>query len=189
MDDGDVMPTPDAPPHVPAGPFLVEEGQRRELDRLVDEGLLERLLPGVVGPAGCSRAAGVRVVAAAWVWGGGEPPPVIDVAVLPGRAVPRGGPVVGHERRMPPQDVAVLPARGDPLSVTTATRTLTDLLRLLPAPEALVAAARLTAVPGVTADGVRACLQRMPRARGVPQARRLVVELPFAQSIRLPVIR
>jgi hypothetical protein len=106
------MRTPDAP-------FRVEESQAREVARLIEEGLLERLLPGVVGPTGCSRDADVRAnaavlalpdrlrrhgvlaqAAAAWVWCGGDPPRVVDVAVEPGRAVPRAPLLATHERRL-----------------------------------------------------------------------------------------
>jgi len=179
-------------------PFRVEPAQRREVDQLIADGLLEPLLPGVVGPLGCTRDVEMRVAAvalalpdravergavaqaaAAWVWCGGAAPRAVDLAVPPGRSMPRVPILVPHERRMPPQDVAVLPSGGRTVSVTTATRTLVDLLRLLPEGEALPAAAPLAIHPGVTREGVAACLDRMPRARGVPRARLLAARLRF----------
>ena len=195
-------------------PFRVEESQQLEVGRLLADGLLEPLLHSVVGPLGCARDLDARVAAAvlalparlldraalaqaaaAWIWCGGAPPGLIDVAVPPGRSVPRVPAVALHERRMPPQDVVQLPSGGSSVQVTTATRTLVHLLRLLPEAPAVVAAAPLAAYPGVTPDGVAACLDRMPRARGVPRARVLAGALVFgpdgepAQSMRLPVIR
>jgi hypothetical protein len=182
-------------------PFRVEESQRREVGRLVAEGLLESLLPGVAGPAGSRFDPGVRVAAAAlalpgrvrargvvaqaaaaWVWCGGPSPEVIDVAVPPGRTVPRLPALVAHERRMPGDDVVVLTAAYGDVQVTTATRTLVDLLRLLPAAEAPWVVTPLVTVPGVTAEGVTACLERMPRARGVTRARTLAATLPLARA-------
>jgi len=213
------MTTPDAP-------FRIEDAPRREVELLITQGLLEALLPGVVGPAGCTQAFDARVAAAvlalpdrvrergavaqqaaAWIWCGGAPPPVVDVAVPPGRGVHRVGEVVTHERRMPDVDVTLLPvppaggstggSTGDPpgdgstgvLSVTTPARTVVDLLRLLPETDAVAWAAPVAGLAGTTADDVHACLERMPRARGVPRARRLAAGLPYGQSIRLPVIR
>jgi hypothetical protein len=192
----------------PDAPFRVDDDHRREVERLLEEGLLEPLLLGVVGPAGCTGDAEMRVgalavalpervlergvvaqAAAAWVWCGGTPPDVVDVAVPPGRTVPRLTTLAVHERRMPEGDVADLTFRGISVGVTTATRTLVDLLRMLPPSLAPAAVAPLLAVPGVTAAGVHACLERMPRARGVPRARVLAAGLPFGQSMRLPVIR
>ena len=222
------MTTPDAP-------FRIEDAPRREVDLLIAQGLLEPLLPGVVGPAGCTQGLDARVVAAAlalpplvrergalaqqaaaWIWCGGTPPPVVDVAVPRGRGMHRAGEVVTHERRMPDVDVTSLPIpsiggstadpagdpAGDPggggcggggptgvLVVTTPARTVVDLLRLLPETEAVAWAAPVARVAGTTADDVHACLERMPRARGVPRARRLAAGLAYGQSIRLPVIR
>jgi hypothetical protein len=195
----------------PVAPFRIGDVPRHEADRLIADGLLEPLLPGVLGPPGSADDADVRLAAvvlalpdrvleraavaqaaAAWIWCGGTPPPVIDVAVEPGRALPRVPAMVSHERRMPPQDVARLPSGVATVAVTTATRTLVDLLRMLPEAEAPAAAAPLAGFPGVTPQGVAACLERMPRARGVPRARRLAARLTFGdldQSMRLPVIR
>jgi hypothetical protein len=183
-----------------AAAFLVEDHQRREVDRLLAEGLLVDVLPGVVAPPGHAddltfrleaaalalpprlRARGAVLAqgAAAWLWCGGPPPSVLDVAVLPGRSVPRHPGVVPHERRMPPEDVReLMPPTGPLLAATTPTRTATDLLRLLPEPLALRAAAPLAATGEVTPEGMAACLQRMGRARGVARARLALGRWPF----------
>src|SRR5512140_1978847 len=105
-------------------PFRVQESQRREVDRLVAEGLLEVLLPGVVAPVGCATSPQARAAvaalalperllervvvaqaAAAWVWCGGAAPAQVDVTVPPGRSVPRTPELAAHERRLPDQDV------------------------------------------------------------------------------------
>jgi len=185
----------------PDTPFQVVASQQREVERLIADGLLEPLLPGVVGPIGCSERLDARLAsvvlalpervlgraalaqaAAVWVWCGGAPPSVVDVAVPPGRSVPRLPFLAAHQRRMPPQDVALLPSDGASVQVTTPTRTLVDLLRLLPEAPGTAAAGRLATVGGVTPDGVAACLDRMPRARGVPRARVLAAALVFAPT-------
>jgi hypothetical protein len=192
-------------------PFRIEEPQTREVARLVDDRLLDLLLPGVAGPVGSARDAHHRVAAAAlalstlpprlrergvvaqdaaaWVWCGGVPPGVLDLVVPPHTSVPRIDGVVRHERRMPEQDIAMMPSDAGPVAVTTATRTLVDLLRLHLGTEPPPAAPLLAHLPGVTLAGVEACLARMPRARGVTRARRLADQLPLAHSIRLPVMR
>src|SRR4051812_37514277 len=192
-------------------PFRIDESHVREVTRLVDDGLLDILLPGVAAPTGSGRDAHHRVAAAAlalsalpprlrergvvaqdaaaWVWCGGVPPGVLDLVVPPHTSVPRLDGVVRHERRMPEQDIAVMPSDAGPVAVTTATRTLVDLLRLHAGTQPPPAAPLLVRLPGVTLAGVDACLARMPRARGVGRARRLADELPLAHSIRLPVMR
>jgi hypothetical protein len=123
------------------------------------------------------------------VWCGGVPPGLLDIVVPPHTSVPRLAAVATHERRMPPQDVVLLPSDGLRLPVTTATRTLVDVLRLDRGGDPPEAARLLAQLPGVTAQGVHDCLDRMPRARGVNRARRAVDGLPLGHSIRLPVIR
>jgi hypothetical protein len=190
------------PPAVtPPAPFRVDDATRREVERLLADGLLEPLLPGVVGPVGSSadpasrlaaaalaipervrsRATALAHAAAAWVWCGGPPPAVIDIAVPPHRSVPRLPAVAVHERRMPGDDVAVLATAGAVVPLTTPTRTLVDLLRGLPGTESPWVAP-LVGFPGVTAESVAGCLERMPRARGVTRARTLAAGLPLARA-------
>jgi len=180
-------------------PFLIDPSQRRETDRLLAEGLLETLLPGVAGPPGGAGRRQTRLVAlalalspravsravvselaAAWIWCGGDPPDVIDVVVPPGRSLTRPSrpPLLAvHQRRLPPQDLTALEAGPVRIELTTPTRTLTDLLRLPPSGGLRGRIDALAAVPGVSAGGVATCLDRMPRARGVSRARAALVEL------------
>jgi hypothetical protein len=211
----------DAP--LPLLPFRLglklEPTEARELARLLDEGLLQPVLADVVvaaatpvdaGLRACAlrllvpdrlheRGAAVSEQAAAWLWCGGPPPTVVDVAVAPGRGRVIVPYLAVHERRMPPDDVTtVMPPDGVALTVTTGVRTAADLLRALPPPTALDAAVRVAAATGATAPGIARCLDLMPRARGVARARRLLRDWPDDappgapgedQSMRLPVTR
>lgn len=168
---------------------------------MLADGLLEPLLPGVVGPPGSGADPDLRLAAAvlalpervrsrgtlaeaaaAWVWCGGPPPAVMDVAVPPRRSLPTVPAVAVHERRMPAVDVVVLAAVGGVVPLTTPTRTLVDLLRLLPPGPAPWAVSALVGLAGVTADSVSACLAGMPRARGVTRARTLASALPLPRA-------
>lgn len=146
------------------------------------------------------RGAVVAQAAAAWLWVAGSPPAVVDLAVAPGQRRASASNVVVHERRMPPDDVTGVdcdhcradrgPASpthgGRTLAVTTPARTCADLLRTLPPAEAIVAAARLAAELTLTLDDVGACLDRMPRARGIAQARRLLSNWPAVRDVQEP---
>jgi hypothetical protein len=80
---------------------------------------------------------------------------------------------------MPPQDVVVVEPPGSPgVAVTTGARTAADLLRTLPELTALEAAVHVASVTGAGVDEVAACLELMPRARGVARARRLLAGWP-----------
>jgi hypothetical protein len=179
-------------------------GEPREVGRLLGEGLLVPVLLDVVVAADAPadrdlRARALRLVvpdrlhacgavvaqrAAAWLWCGGAPPTQVDVAVPPGRGrVLAASRLVRHERRMPPQDVAVItPPGGQGLAVTTGARTAADLLRTLPEATALEAAVHVATATGASPGEVAGCLELMPRARGVARARRLLTTWPEGHS-------
>jgi hypothetical protein len=181
-----------------------DPGEAREVGRLLGEGLLVPVLLDVVVAAGAPadqnlRARALRLVvpdrlhdcgavvaqcAAAWLWCGGSPPHLVDLAVRPGRGrVLAASHLVRHERRMPPQDVVVVePPGGRGVAVTTGARTAADLLRTLPELIALEAAVHVATVTGAGVDEVAACLELMPRARGVARARRLLTGWPEADE-------
>lgn len=183
---------------------LRDTADGREVDRLLSDGLLVPVLLDVVVAADSPvdqvlRATALRLFlpdrlhdlgaavaqeAAAWLWCGGSPPRFVDVAVPPGRGRVAAPHLVVHERRVPPDDVTQVDVPGrPPLTVTTPVRTAADLLRTLPAPDALDDAVRVAAVTGVAghvdiAVDVAACLERMPGARGVARARRMLRDWP-----------
>ena len=177
-----------------------QTGHPREIGRLLGEGLLVPVLLDVVVAAGAPSDQNLRAralslvvpdrlhdcgavvaqLAAAWLWCGGAPPPLVDVVVRPGRGrVLAASHLVRHERRMPPKDAVVISppgARG--IAVTTGARTAADLLRTLPEFTALQAAVDVATATGADAREVAACLELMPRARGVARARRLLAAWP-----------
>jgi hypothetical protein len=187
---------------------LRDTADGREVERLLADGLLVHVLLDAVAAADSpvdqvfratalrlflperlhSLGAAVAQAAAAWLWCGGSPPRFVDVAVPPGRGRVAAPHLVVHERRVPPDDVTVIEAPGGPpLTVTTPVRTAADLLRTLPAPDALVDAVRVAAALAPTeargdesdvAADVAACLERMPGARGVARARRMLRDWP-----------
>jgi hypothetical protein len=173
--------------------------EAREVERLLAHGLLVPVLLDVVvaadAPADLAlraralqlvvpdrlhdRGAAVAQEAAAWLWCGGAPPAVVDVAVMPGGGRVPAPYLAVHEWRMTPDDVTFVEfTDARPLAVTTVVRTAADLLRVLPTPYGLGAAVHVATVAGVTAGEVTACLERMPRARGVARARRLLGDWP-----------
>lgn len=174
--------------------------QAREVDRLLAAGLLVPVLLDVVVAADTPsdqrlRAHALSLVlpdrllargvvaqeAAAWLWCGGPPPRFVDLAVAPGSGRAAAPHLVVHERRMPPDDVErieIADPPAPPLAVTTPVRTAADLLRILPVPDGLTEATRLAAHVGATPAEISACLGRMPRARGVARARRLLQDWP-----------
>jgi hypothetical protein len=173
----------------------LSEGEAREAQRLLDDGLLVPLLLDVVVAVGAVpgrdlRAAALRLVmserlhasgatvaqeAAAWFWAAGPPPRYVDVVIAPGRVRSPWPYVLVHERRMPARDIVRIEARdGSPLAVTSPARTAADLLRTLPEPLALDASVLLAGHTGVGPAEIAACLGAMPRARGVARARRML---------------
>lgn len=179
----------------------LSESEAREVGRLIDDGLLVPLVLDVVVAVGVPpgrdlraaalglmvadrlRACGAAVAqeAAAWLWVSGPAPRYVDVVIAPGRVRSPWPHVLVHERRMSAQDVVQVEVRGGTtLAVTTPARTAADLLRTLPEPLALETAGQLAAHTGLCAADVAACLESMPRARGVARARRLLTRRPDA---------
>jgi hypothetical protein len=175
------------------GPFRIDPAYRRETERLIESGLLTRLVADVVtvdGPARSRprRAAALALVvpsrvvaagavvsyrAAAWYWRGGPGPDRVDVTVRPGGPrLPVGDPVVVHQRRLESAHVRPLDGAAA-VSVTDPIRTAADLLCTLPDREALTELAALTAATRLDPALVARCLNRMSRIRGLLRAREL----------------
>lgn len=202
-------------------PFRAAPGdpaQTRELERLVEAGMLRRL-PGAVlvadhvpdtallrgqalglalappggrVPTGPAARAVIGYATAAWLHTGGPPPETLDLIIAPGTARPKGLAVRLHEHRLHPHEVQAV-AR---VRVTDPARTAADLARGLEPARVGAALERLGAVCGVRLVDVLDQLDRMPRARGVARARQVVLSwgaalasLPAQERDAEPVIR
>jgi hypothetical protein len=191
---------------LPARPFTYAEARsagltRRRLLRLVEEGLLRRVLMEVYAPTGLTDDMDLRIRSAAlvvpphavvvdrtaaWIWGVDtrrpdelDSIPPVEVFVRPGHKRLTRAEANGGERTLFPDDVVEVGG----LAVTTPLRTALDLGCRLSAYEAMAALDALARTQGVTVRDLQRRLPRFRGRRGVVQLRRLVplVE-PLAES-------
>ncbi len=156
---------------------------------LADDLELRLAVLRLVVPADCvvtDRTAG-------WLWGASMilapgdhlVTPAVQVFCPPGYRL-RNGLVASGERRLPPEDVAVL----NGVRVTTQLRTACDLGRLLHLDQALAAMDSLAALRRFTLDDLALATGRFRRYRGVVQLRVLVPLVdPMSQSPGESILR
>ena len=202
---------------LPDGPFTLQTARgsgwsRRQLDQMLADGTLRRVLRGVYDLAEApdtleSRAAALALVAtpfgvfcdrtAAWLHGVDayefrelEILPDLDCLVLRGRhRIERTG-CRGGERDLAPHDICVI----DGLQVTTPLRTALDLACMLPRAAALAVLDAFMRIYKLTRTTYLRELPRYRGRRGVVQLRELILlathlaESPAESRTRLAVI-
>lgn len=127
---------------------------------------------------------------ARWVLVGGPVPERIDVYAIPGRSRKRFRGCRVHEAPLTPGMITVLGGltAGISIALTVPSRTAVDLARSLPRERALAELDLLS--DSLTTAALESTMARMPRLRGIPQARDTVRHwIPDGQSERCPVIR
>lgn len=204
-------------------PFRLGPGGEAEVRRLVREGLARPLVVDVLAPADAPdrlevRLAGLHLAlephrprlsgapqdgafvlgyrTAAWLYGSGPVPEVVDVVIAPQTGRVRRPGLLIHEHRVDPAQVLRLGG----LWVTTPERTAADLARQRPEESGHDEVAlwetldRLREHTGVDAASVLHQLEVMPYARGVAKARDRLLRWavrprPQGAQSRLPVTR
>lgn len=202
-------PEPDLVAVVPLHLTRGQEAGADEVAGLVREGLVRHVVGDVHVPVGEPETAALRAAAvtalvprglaqlgaavcweaAAWVYVGGPPPAVVDLAVRPPANRSAGRPpLVVHQMRTTPKDVRLL-GRG-PLQITTVPRTAVDVARRLPPHEAWAVMDALEREAGLRPTAVLARLQAMQRHRDIGRARSTATAwVARRQSLRPPVTR
>lgn len=166
--------------------LLTRLGSRRALDSALAAGAWERVLHGAYAPADVAARLETRALAARrllpercwvadrsllWLRGVDVLPPghdVLEVVVERGAVVPRRAGVRAREALVPPRDRHVLRPSG--LPCLRLARATADLLRLLPAGDAVVVADAVQHAGLATADELAAELTGHRGLRGVRRA-------------------
>ena len=176
---------------LPLPPFRADN-QGRDVDRLVAEGLLRRVVLDVHAPTAATdtfslRLAALRLVVpervrrtgavvcletAAWLFAGGRPPVEIDIAVHRGMPRVKGRGLRIHQIDYEPADIWLPATAGVP--VTSPARTAVDLAARLSLAEAVGMFVGLAAATGLRPEHVLEGLDPLSGRPGVARARAAV---------------